>query len=448
MGSTAVPTGYLGNLSQTQESNLQQFWSILLKSWDADAVNGTSSAEATPTSPTSSKSSKGFRRFSLLGSSQPQTEEELPSLGENLQSKLKEENATAEEIKSVQRVLAKLRGEELRRAYLSLLKQDHPDALLLRFLRAENFNVVKAYIKFIKALHWRVKEYNVDEVMSKGELHAVEQSKRPDSSPEKAYGDGFVVQLNTGKGDLHGCDREGRPISIVRVRFHSPNAQNEKSLNDYIVHSIETVRLLLAQPVENITLIFDLTGFSLSNWDFAAMKFVINSFQENYPESLGLMLIYNAPWIFSGFWKLLQPLLDPVVASKVQFVNGADDLKSFIPSEHILKELGGDEDREYKYVDPDPKENEKVKDTATRDSIIAERNQLGEEFSKVTSAWVSAKADSETARRDELIEQLRVNYWKLDPYIRAKSLLDRIGVIQEGGKIVFYPNETGQANGS
>ena len=30
------------------------------------------------------------------------------------------------------------------------------------------------------------------------------------------------------------------------------------------------------------------------------MKFVINSFQENYPESLGLMLIYNAPWIFSG----------------------------------------------------------------------------------------------------------------------------------------------------
>ena len=251
MGSIAIPAGYMGNLSKTQESNLRQFWSILLKSWDVDAVNGTS-AEGTPTSPTSSKSSKGFRRFSLLGSSQPQAEEELPSLGENLQSKLKEQNATAEDIKSVQRVLAKLCGEELRRAYLSLLKQDHPDALLLRFLRAENFNVVKAYIKFIKALHWRVKEYNVDEVMSKGELHAVEQSKRLDPCPEKTDGEGFVVQLNTGKGDLHGCDRDGRPISIVRVRFHSPNAQTEKSLNDYIVHSIETVRLLLAQPVENI----------------------------------------------------------------------------------------------------------------------------------------------------------------------------------------------------
>ena len=253
MGSTAIPSGCLGNLSQTQESNLRQFWSLLLKSWDADAVSA--STEGTPTSPASSKSSKGFRRFSLLGSSQPQAEEELPTLGENLQSRLKEEHATAEEIKSVQRVLAKIRGEELRRAYLSILKQDHPDALLLRFLRATNFNVVKAYIKFIKALQWRVKEYNVDEVMRKGELHAIEQSKRSDSSPEKADGEGFVVQLNTGKGDLHGCDKERRPISIVRVRFHSPNEQTAKALNDYIVHSIETMRLLLTPSVENIVCI-------------------------------------------------------------------------------------------------------------------------------------------------------------------------------------------------
>ena len=194
------------------------------------------------------------------------------------------------------------------------------------------------------------------------------------------------------------------------------------------------------------------------------MKFIINSFQENYPESLGLMLIYNAPWIFSGslpsptlystadstgFWKLIQPLLDPIVASKVQFVNGANDLKSSIPSEHILKELGGEEDREYKYVEPDPKENEKLKDTTTRDTIIAERDQLGEEFSKATSAWISATSGSEeTARRDDLIEQLRANYWKLDPFIRARSLLDRIGVIQEGGTIDFYPEETRQANGN
>lgn len=41
-----------------------------------------------------------------------------------------------------------------------------------------------------------------------------------------------------------------------------------------------------------------------------------------------------------------------------------------------------------------------------------------------------------------------MNYWKLDPFIRAKSLLDRIGVIQDGGKIVFYPNEAGEQSSS
>lgn len=32
------------------------------------------------------------------------------------------------------------------------------------------------------------------------------------------------------------------------------------------------------------------------------MKFIIECFQENYPESLGYMLIHNAPWVFSGMF--------------------------------------------------------------------------------------------------------------------------------------------------
>lgn len=34
--------------------------------------------------------------------------------------------------------------------------------------------------------------------------------------------------------------------------------------------------------------------------DFPPIKFIIDSFQEYYPESLGAMIFYNAPWIFSG----------------------------------------------------------------------------------------------------------------------------------------------------
>ena len=34
---------------------------------------------------------------------------------------------------------------------------------------------------------------------------------------------------------------------------------------------------------------------------------------------------------------------------------------------------------------------------------------------------------------------LRDSYWQMDPYLRARCLYDRMGVIQPGGKINFYP---------
>ncbi len=52
--------------------------------------------------------------------------------------------------------------------------------------------------------------------------------------------------------------------------------------------------------------------------------------------------------------------------------------------------------------------------------------------------------ESSLNRRDEVIKSLSANYWKLDPYVRARSLLDRTGVIKEGGKIDFYPTQVTQ----
>jgi hypothetical protein len=44
-----------------------------------------------------------------------------------------------------------------------------------------------------------------------------------------------------------------------------------------------------------------------------------------------------------------------------------------------------------------------------------------------------------------LIEKLREQYWVLDPYIRARSLYDRLNIIQGGGKIEFYPESEKKA---
>ena len=114
-----------------------------------------------------------------------------------------------------------------------------------------------------------------------------------------------------------------------------------------------------------------------------------------------------------------------------------------------MKELDGDEDWAYQYVEPQPDENKLQEDTAKRDEMVAERQQLAQDLQDVTIEWISStkKKDESTAKavvdkRKGLIERLRAQYWELDPYARATSLYDRLDVIQGGGKIEFYPTKS------
>lgn len=133
-----------------------------------------------------------------------------------------------------------------------------------------------------------------------------------------------------------------------------------------------------------------------------------------------------------------------MVASKIHFTSSTQDLEAFIPRKNILKEFGGDDDWEYEYKEPSKEENAKMADTATRDQLIKGRQELILEYEDKTRQWLKfAPTDPEfealSKERNDIAEKLRVDYWRLDPYVRARSLYDRTGVINEGGKIVFYP---------
>lgn len=153
-----------------------------------------------------------------------------------------------------------------------------------------------------------------------------------------------------------------------------------------------------------------------------------------------------------GIWKIIKGWLDPVVASKVHFTNNSKDMSEFIPSSQILKELGGDEDWEYKYVEPIPGENDTMKDTATRDSKLQAREKLVKEFEEETLKWIKTPEGEEgkkiKARRDELAVELKKDYWLLDPYVRARSLYDRTGALKPDGSVDWYAKEKPSAAAS
>jgi len=186
-----------------------------------------------------------------------------------------------------------------------------------------------------------------------------------------------------------------------------------------------------------------MTNFTMANMDYTPVKFMIKVFEANYPESLGCVLVHKAPWIFQGIWKIIRGWLDPVVAAKVHFTNGVEDLSEFIPKSQIIKELGGQENWEYKYVEPTSGENRLMEDRGQRDQLEAQRRGVVQNYEQKTFEWIHGQ--NVKGQRDELAGRLRQNYWQLDPYIRARTLYDRTGMIKPDGTVNFYPGQTSKA---
>lgn len=239
MSTPSAPTsapGHLGNLTPEQERKLAEFWAVALKTCGVhdDTLHVPDAAPSEPTTDTDTPSKKKKRR-SLFGKKH---EEEAP------------EDDKYGQTQEYHQTLKDMSPEELHEAFWSMVKADHPDALLLRFLRARKWDVTRALVMLVATMRWRSKEIHVDDdVMQHGEGGALADSQGTDAFAKKE-GDDFLAQMRKGKSFLHGSDKEGRPICFVRVRLHHQGEQSERSLERYTVFVIETARLVLRPPVE------------------------------------------------------------------------------------------------------------------------------------------------------------------------------------------------------
>jgi hypothetical protein len=163
--------------------------------------------------------------------------------------------------------------------------------------------------------------------------------------------------------------------SYVHVAKHRTFDQSPKALEDFVIFQMESNRSLFTGSVDKIVMVFDMTGFGLRNMDWRCILFIVKCLEAYYPESLNVMLIHNAPWVFQGIWKLLGPMLDPyvlplphrdsilmrwihsVVRNKVEMTKNTEDLQVHIDKSHLVKQLGGTSDWNWNYVPVVPGEN-------------------------------------------------------------------------------------------
>lgn len=258
-------SGRPGNLTPEQEKKLRELWAATLQVFgvldDAaakdvvangldDNASGTDKKKKSRLSIFSRKHKNSDAASTKSDDSSPSAEADDDKYGQTKQFK---------------ETLAQQSPESLRATFWSMVKHDHPDALLLRFLRARKWDVEKALHMMISTMNWRATEMHVDDdVMKEGEGGALAASNSDDQTKKK-FGEDFMAQMRMGKSFVHGCDKLGRPICCIRVRLHKQGEQSEESLERYTVFVIETTRLMLNPPVDTACVLFDMTGFSMAN---------------------------------------------------------------------------------------------------------------------------------------------------------------------------------------
>ncbi|CAF1468066.1 unnamed protein product [Rotaria sordida] len=232
-----------------------------------------------------------------------------------------------------------------------------------------------------------------------------------------------------------GYDRVGRPIIYISVKDHVKGQFSSESTEKLTILFMEIGRKLLHSPVESITVIFDMAGFSLKNMDYQHIHFLVNLVQSYYPESLGLALIVNAPWLFNSCWQIIKRWLDPVVESKVQFIKKLNDLTKFIDLSNTPKRLNGN-NPDFKYIPPAEQDN--IMSSAFRDDFYGheqarENHELASiNYLRITLEWAQKKHDKHILEeRKKAMKELQDAYEQLIPYISARTHYHRNGFIHE-----------------
>ncbi|CAN3359140.1 hypothetical protein DICA1_F11826 [Diutina catenulata] len=308
--------------------------------------------------------------------------------------------------------------------FMGAARNDLPDNFLLRFMRARKWNTDNALKMLSNSIKWRM-EFPADKW--------VKEADGP--SFLNGTNQGFIKNLTTEKSWIKGEDNNQNPIFWFQAKKHFGSDSPSDETQRYAVTTIEWVRLFLREvneSVDTVSIVFDLTGFTLKNADYTTIKFLAEVFEAHYPECLGRIYVHNAPWIFSTVWNIIKNWLDPVVASKIVFTKNFKDMSGYISPDYIPTELGGIDTSGPEYPTPQPGDDKPPKDKdATYRRLMKERDVLMMRLFDCTRKWVeSTNPDVSAQYLEEKIGiniELSYNYIALDPYVRNPCPYDRLG---------------------
>uniref|UniRef100_A0A6T6NEM1 CRAL-TRIO domain-containing protein n=1 Tax=Timspurckia oligopyrenoides TaxID=708627 RepID=A0A6T6NEM1_9RHOD len=170
------------------------------------------------------------------------------------------------------------------------------DATYLRYLRARGMDIDKAYAMLIGTLKWRAKVH-----------------------PETVVCKSCLSNHRSHSMRVIGRDIYSRPVFYS----HFTGIENREP-DDNIEHlmwMLESVFTSDINSAQQYVWVVDYTGFSVSDMNPSTGKKSLALFSDQYPERLGKAILLDSPYVFSGLWKILSPIIDSRTHAKVEFVS-------------------------------------------------------------------------------------------------------------------------------
>jgi len=200
------------------------------------------------------------------------------------------------------------------------------DFCLCRYLRARNFVLEKSLDMLKGTIEWR-KSFQPHKITY--------QQVEPQAKARSNY--------------VHGKDKSGHPTVYMRVS-RDPSGTPEEKLRMIVWVLEEAIRQMdSSKGVEKLVYFIDLNDFSMlnSSRDTKVGSTWANILQNHYPERCFRIILVDAPSIFTAFYKIISPFVDPNTKSKVRFINGSkrkkrEVLLEYYNPEDLEEEYGGD----------------------------------------------------------------------------------------------------------
>ncbi|KAL6721764.1 Phosphatidylinositol transfer protein (PITP) [Lecanora helva] len=186
---------------------------------------------------------------------------------------------------------------------------------LLRYLRATKWNLAHASTRLEATLVWR-REYGVYD-------HTADYISEENAS---------------GKQMILGYDNECRPC-LYQIPSRQNTKKSERQIH-HLVFMLEAAIDLTPPGTETLALLIDFKDARKGdNASPGQGRQVISILQNHYPERLGRACMKDLPWIIWGFFKIINPFIDPLTREKMVFDT---DLRKLVPPEQLLRAWGGE----------------------------------------------------------------------------------------------------------